>query len=121
MSNYHLLREDLDGLLEVSQWPGKPDPMAKVDSKVKAAFTGTYNKTAGLNPFSQVQTAKRSAAASDEGYGEEEEEVDDEDEDGDSIEKDNMIKVKKPAAKGKPAKETKAAKGKESTRGKKKK
>ena len=27
MEDYHLLREDLDGLMEVAQWPDAPDPM----------------------------------------------------------------------------------------------
>jgi replication factor C subunit 1 len=44
MSDYALLREDLDNLLEMSQWPDRPDPMKSVESKVKAAFTRTYNK-----------------------------------------------------------------------------
>ena len=44
MSQYALLREDLDNLLEVTQWPDRADPMKNVESKVKAAFTRTYNK-----------------------------------------------------------------------------
>lgn len=34
MNSYNLLREDLDGLLELSQWPGRKVTMAQVDSKV---------------------------------------------------------------------------------------
>ena len=44
MSEYALLREDLDNLLEMSQWPDRPDPMKSIESKVKASFTRTYNK-----------------------------------------------------------------------------
>ena len=44
MSHYALLREDLDNLLEVTQWPNSPDPMKAIESKVKAAFTRSYNK-----------------------------------------------------------------------------
>jgi replication factor C subunit 1 len=44
MSNYSLLREDLDNLLEVCQWPNCSDPMKNIESKVKAAFTRSYNK-----------------------------------------------------------------------------
>jgi len=39
-----MLREDLDNLLEVTQWPNAADPMKSIESKVKAAFTRTYNK-----------------------------------------------------------------------------
>lgn len=39
MNGYNLLREDLDGLLEVTQWEGRKDVMQGVDSKTKAAFT----------------------------------------------------------------------------------
>lgn len=34
MTTYDLLREDLESLLELSQWPGSKDPMSRVDSKV---------------------------------------------------------------------------------------
>lgn len=34
MTSYDLLREDLDALLEVAQWPGVKDPMINVESKV---------------------------------------------------------------------------------------
>ena len=44
MSQYALLREDLDNLLEVTQWPNSVDPMKCIESKVKAAFTRSYNK-----------------------------------------------------------------------------
>ena len=39
MNQYNLLREDLEGLLEVTQWPHRPEPFSSVDSKTKAAFT----------------------------------------------------------------------------------
>jgi len=42
MGEYSLLREDLDGLIEVTQWPDKPDSLRAVDSKTKAAFTMKY-------------------------------------------------------------------------------
>ena len=35
MEKYALLREDLDGLLEVTQWPDQPEPF-KVNVKDKA-------------------------------------------------------------------------------------
>ena len=33
---YSLLREDYDSVLEVTQWPDKPDPMKSIESKVSA-------------------------------------------------------------------------------------
>ena len=44
METYALLREDLDNILELAQWPDKPEVMKGVESKVKAAFTRAYNK-----------------------------------------------------------------------------
>lgn len=35
MNSYHLLREDLDNIVEVSHWPGQKDIMARIDSKVQ--------------------------------------------------------------------------------------
>eukprot|EP00088_Acartia_fossae_P009244 TRINITY_DN1446_c0_g1_i4.p1 TRINITY_DN1446_c0_g1~~TRINITY_DN1446_c0_g1_i4.p1 ORF type:complete len:177 (-),score=55.29 TRINITY_DN1446_c0_g1_i4:150-623(-) len=97
MENYSLLREDLDGLLEVTQWPDNPEPFKHVDSKTKAAFTRKYNKDGVMLPYSTVQTVKKKAKESTvEGYDDEDdyEESDGED---DNVEKDAMIKVKKPA------------------------
>ena len=34
MNTYHLLREDLDSMLELTQWPGARDVMSGVESKV---------------------------------------------------------------------------------------
>ena len=51
MEDYALLREDLDNILELAQWPDSPDPMRAVESKVKAAFTRAYNKQVFL-PYS---------------------------------------------------------------------
>ena len=60
-------------MLEVAQWPHRPDPMKDVDTKVKTAFTRRYNKEGGFLPYSIVQHAKKKAAASAESaeYGEE--------------------------------------------------
>merc|ERR1719186_1358063 len=105
MENYHLLREDLDGLLEVAQWPDRPDPMKKIESKTKTAFTRKYNKDAAALPYAVMQNvSKRSAAGSSDMMGMEGEEDGNDEEDGgddDDIGKDAMIKAKKPAAKPK--------------------
>lgn len=34
LQDYNITRDDLESLLELSRWPGRPDPMAPVDSKV---------------------------------------------------------------------------------------
>merc|ERR1719300_1669575 len=101
MGDYNLLREDLDNLIEIGQWPERPDPMRGVDSKTKAAFTRKYNKEGAALPYSIVQTVtKKKAAASDDMYGDDDDNADEEDDDDkDSVEKDAMIKMKKPAAK----------------------
>ena len=48
MEKYALLREDLDGLLEVTQWPDQPEPF-KVNVKIKRMF---YFKKKFLNQTS---------------------------------------------------------------------
>ncbi|CAH0747063.1 unnamed protein product [Diatraea saccharalis] len=51
LESYHLLREDLDSLTELSLWPGQRNPMLLIDSKVKAAMTRTYNKSGTALPY----------------------------------------------------------------------
>nr|CAG4641095.1 EOG090X0AVC [Eulimnadia texana] len=105
MENYDLLREDLDSLLEVGQWPEKPDLMAGIDGKVKAAFTRLYNKESHLIPYSAGTISRGRSKASTvevEDFDEEEGLEDaDEDEEDEDVEHDAMIKVKK--AKGRAA------------------
>ncbi|KAI4465725.1 chromosome transmission fidelity factor 18 [Holotrichia oblita] len=59
MHSYNLLREDLDSIMEVSHWSRQKDPMAMVDSKVKAAFTRAYNKDNAKLPYSVSSAAIR--------------------------------------------------------------
>ena len=54
MGQYSPQREDLDGLFELTQWPGKPDPWKTLDSKIKAAFTRKHNKTVAILPYSMA-------------------------------------------------------------------
>ena len=116
MRQYSLLREDLDGLLEVTQWPDTALPMKDVDSKVKAAFTRQYNKEVVL-PYAAGGVSKKrgaaTAAADAEGeLGEDEVEDEDQEED-DDISADAMIKAKKPKGGGTASKaETTKAAGK---------
>ena len=65
MGEYSLMREDLDGLLEVNQWPGNPNPLGNVDSKTKAAFTRKCNKKRASLPYSITGCKKRTRALLD--------------------------------------------------------
>lgn len=46
MNHYHLVKDDVESLNELSLWPGNKDPMSDIPSKVKSAFTRMYNKSA---------------------------------------------------------------------------
>nr|XP_045582058.1 replication factor C subunit 1-like [Procambarus clarkii] len=103
MTSYDLLREDMEAIIELSNWPGMKDPMSSVESKVKAAFTRTYNKDSHLNPFATTTISKKrkgSKVVEEDPYGEGEED----DEEDDSIEEDitasGMIKTSKGRSKG---------------------
>ena len=41
MDDYDLVRDDVDNIMEVTQWPGMKDPMSKVETKV--TITGNSN------------------------------------------------------------------------------
>ena len=118
MNFYSLMREDLDNLLEITSWPDQSDPMKSIESKVKAAFTRSYNKEVVL-PYAKVaNVAKKTAKTQDaiiDGLDEDEEE---DNEDDDKIESDAMIKAKKPSAASKKA-DAKKAEPKGKGRGKK--
>ncbi|XP_017775919.1 PREDICTED: replication factor C subunit 1 [Nicrophorus vespilloides] len=114
MQAYNLLREDLDSILELSQWPKRKDPMASVESKVKAAFTRAYNKEGAMLPYS-INTGtfkKKTSKVESDVYGDVEGEESDDNEDDDDITKDAMIKEKK-----KPATKTKKETGEGSKKG----
>ncbi|XP_053978468.1 replication factor C subunit 1 [Hylaeus volcanicus] len=101
MNHYHLIREDLDSLLEISLWPGDRDPMQVIDTKVKAAFTRACNKNLAAVPYTVSGTSKKKVGQQSETYLEEEEtaEVNSDDDNDDNVETDKMIKAKKPASK----------------------
>ncbi|XP_068153562.1 replication factor C subunit 1 [Drosophila tropicalis] len=130
MKDYHLLREDLDSLIELTAWPGKKSPMDSVDGRVKAALTRAYNKE--VMPYSYSAQAnikkKRAEAATGDGEdgflaGEEEggeegasQNVESEnEEENDDLELDGLIKAKKKpsaaASSSKPSTSKKAAAG----------
>merc|ERR1719208_124488 len=125
METYALLREDLDNILELAQWPDKPEVMKGVESKVKAAFTRAYNKQVFL-PYSTAavgSVAKKASRAVEVNPETGLEEADDEEDDkeDDDIGKDSMIKAKKKApakaASKKGAESGTAAEGKGKGRG----
>jgi replication factor C subunit 1 len=99
MDEYYITREDFDSILELTTWTGQADVMSKIDSKVKAAFTRTYNKKSHKNPFVAIDFKKLKGKAQDdeelllddeEGGGA----IDvDEGDDKDDVEKDTMIKA----------------------------
>ncbi|XP_029165981.1 replication factor C subunit 1 isoform X2 [Nylanderia fulva] len=92
MGKYHLTREDLDSIIEISVWPGIRDPTSNLESKVKAAFTRAYQKNPPMLPYviNSNATAKKRSMQDDDLIEEENDEEED-----DSIEFDKMIKTKK--------------------------
>ncbi|XP_059621132.1 replication factor C subunit 1 [Phlebotomus argentipes] len=123
MKEYRLLREDIEGLVELSVFPGKKSPLDGIDGKVKAALTRMYNKE--VCPFvysANAATKKKKAGAGDaeDGLlnedGEEVAQQSEEEEEDDKIDNDVLIKAKKKApAKKEPAESTSKGKKAPST------
>uniref|UniRef100_A0A8D0GRX0 Replication factor C subunit 1 n=1 Tax=Sphenodon punctatus TaxID=8508 RepID=A0A8D0GRX0_SPHPU len=119
MDSYCLMREDVESIMEISSWGGKPSAFSKLDPKVKSAFTRAYNKEAHLTPYSLhvVKISKRQAGFRVDSELNEElnaDEVQSDENEQDAIETDAMIKQKK----AKPSKPSKAVKNEESRKGK---
>ncbi|KFP65312.1 Replication factor C subunit 1, partial [Cariama cristata] len=100
MDSYCLMKEDIENIMEISTWGGKPSPFSKLDPKVKAAFTRAYNKEAHLTPYSLnfVKTSKRQSGSAvtlqlNEDFNVEEIQSDEDEQD--TVESDAMIKQKK--------------------------
>uniref|UniRef100_A0A034VZC1 Replication factor C subunit 1 n=1 Tax=Bactrocera dorsalis TaxID=27457 RepID=A0A034VZC1_BACDO len=104
LKEYHLLREDIDSLVELTTWPGKKSLLDDVDGRVKAALTRTYNKEVLAYSYSVhagVKKKKSEATEETEMYGMEGEDGGDapvSDEEEDKIENDGLIKAKKSTA-----------------------
>ncbi|XP_067892782.1 replication factor C subunit 1 [Heterodontus francisci] len=104
MDAYYLMKEDVDCIMEISSWGGRPDPFSKLDPKVKAAFTRTYNRETHLTPYTlqAVKKLKRGSATGSLLDSEHNDELQTEDvqseETEDNLELDGMIKPKKPKA-----------------------
>ncbi|XP_073948238.1 germ line transcription factor 1 [Choristoneura fumiferana] len=98
LESYHLLREDLESLTEMSLWPGQRNPMILIDSKVKAAMTRTYNKKAMALPYAPGAVKRaRAGAGSDDGEladdGDDDDHPEDSDPESDALIKKNKVKV----------------------------
>ncbi|NXN95136.1 RFC1 factor, partial [Rhinopomastus cyanomelas] len=109
MDSYCLMKEDVENIMEISTWGGKPSTFSKLDPKVKAAFTRAYNREAHRTPYSltAAKASKRGSAGNLE-LSEEltlEETQSDEDQQ-DTVEGDAMIKQKKVKASRPPRRET---------------
>ncbi|KFV07538.1 Replication factor C subunit 1, partial [Tauraco erythrolophus] len=100
MDSYCLMKEDIENIMEISVWGGKPSPFSKLDPKVKAAFTRAYNKEVHLTPYSltSVKTSKRqsgSAVTLELNEDLNVEEIQSDVDEQDTVESDAMIKQKK--------------------------
>ncbi|XP_014813288.1 PREDICTED: replication factor C subunit 1 isoform X2 [Calidris pugnax] len=100
MDSYCLMKEDIENIMEISTWGGKPSPFSKLDPKVKAAFTRAYNKEAHLTPYSlhSVKTSKRQSGSAMSLELSEDltvEEIQSDEDEQESVESDAMIKQKK--------------------------
>ncbi|MED6235073.1 hypothetical protein ATANTOWER_014796 [Ataeniobius toweri] len=122
LDDYQLLKEDVDSIMETSVWGGQPDPYAKLDSKVKAAFTRAYNKEAHLTPYSLQAVKKGRRGGGDLELGGEEGPDDQQsDDEAEGLKTDAMIKQKKTKTTKESAKEKKEDSGKGKGKGKAKK
>jgi len=91
MHDYSLLREDFNSIMELASWSFKPDPMSKVDTKTKTAFTLAFKKRSIALPyFSEEKISKKRKINL---MGDEEDA--DEDEDDDDGEEEAVIKPKR--------------------------
>ncbi|CAL8103352.1 unnamed protein product [Orchesella dallaii] len=118
MEQYTLLRDDVESINELSLWPGTRDPMEKVESRVKSAFTRLVNKE--ILPYSNAKPVKGKGRG---GGGTQEENLEDlleegegvpveEEEEDESVEKDAMVKVRTRKAGTSKATSSSNAKGK---------
>ncbi|NXG15784.1 RFC1 factor, partial [Grallaria varia] len=100
MDSYCLMKEDIENIMEISTWGGKPSSFSKLDPKVKAAFTRAYNKEVHLTPYSlsSVKASKRQSGAVVTLEMSEDvnvEEIQSDEDEQDTVESDAMIKQKK--------------------------
>lgn len=97
MQDYSLMREDLDRLVALTHWPQNTDLFKMVNSKTKGAFTRKLNKGAARLPYS-IKAREGKGRTVDFMMLEEDMGIEEYDH-HDDIEKDTMIKIKKPSSK----------------------
>lgn len=91
MNHYHLVKDDVESLNELSSWPGHKDLMSDIPAKVKSAFTRAYNKSA---PTFNVIKKNKKAVDNVEGLIDEHETDDNiSDEDEEDIANDALISI----------------------------
>uniref|UniRef100_A0A8B9EYP0 Replication factor C subunit 1 n=1 Tax=Amazona collaria TaxID=241587 RepID=A0A8B9EYP0_9PSIT len=100
MDSYCLMKEDVDNIMEISMWGGKPSAFSKLDPKVKAAFTRAYNRETHLTPYSlnSVKTSRRQSGSVSTLEMNEDlnvEEIQSDEDEQDTVDSDAMIKQKK--------------------------
>ncbi|XP_065063673.1 replication factor C subunit 1-like [Rhopilema esculentum] len=97
MNSYNLTREDFESITDIGKWESQSDVAASIPSKVKAAFTRTYNKDVHLAPYATGSVAKKRRVAVEEDIGEggAAESGEESNNDDDDITKDSMIKLSK--------------------------
>ncbi|TNM86087.1 hypothetical protein fugu_008358 [Takifugu bimaculatus] len=96
LDDYHLIKEDVDNIMEISVWGNQPDLYSKLDPKVKAAFTRAYNKEVHLTPYSLLAVKKnRRGGESEVGGVDMDNQAHESEEDGENLQTDAMIKQKK--------------------------
>ncbi|CAH3146276.1 unnamed protein product [Porites lobata] len=106
MEDYDLTKEDWDSIIEVGQFEGQRDPVSSIPSKVKAAFTRSYNKEKHKTPYAIRSAPKKGrkggAGEDDQGMDEEglEQEGEENSQEKDDLENDAMIKASKKPVKG---------------------
>ncbi|KAL4217963.1 replication factor C subunit 1 [Mactra antiquata] len=121
MDEYDIIKDDFDNIMEITKWPNSTDPLSKLTTKTKSAFTRTYNKEVHKTPYStgvNVKKRKGGGATTDETdlLGNEEEGAvqEEEEDDNDDLDLDTMIKKKTKAS----AKQTESKGKGKTTKGK---
>lgn len=113
---YDLLREDFDSILDLGQYPGRPQPMSEVESKVKSAFTRAFNKETHKTPYALQTVAKKTKVEASQvvEYNTEEDAqtANADEEDDDEEEADAMMKIKPSRKKNPTTSKSSESKGK---------
>lgn len=105
MYDYSLLRDDFNSIMELATWSFKPDPMTKVDTKTKTAFTHAYKKRSVALPYfsdDKFLVKKRKPIALD---AEDEDELEEEEEEEEAAIKPKRVIKSAPTKQNKPKNE----------------